>query len=724
MIVLVLILVLLTGGVAEAGIPNTAGWHNLGVNLESACHYISGNWPSGCKIVEAWGNAGFDRRRGRLFFTGGGHDDGRGNELIALNIGTSNAVTDTQTVSRLKDGTSFTNLGTCTQNGSWRSFHSWNAGYVRGKDANGNDSPDNDRYVWSIQGTATFGDMGMDCFLVYNPNTGAHTIVTHHTDLAFWRASGWWGGAFAMDERQGKLIAMSGQSILYWSVLAGWTKPTQTEFWDDFGDGPYMHGVIDPVRKRYYAIGHGKIWWWNISGTGTISRQQVTVSGTCATAVAGMDDGHAPGMDYYPYRDRIVIWRGGTTVYLLDPATHTCTSVTSPGGTGPTLPSNIHLVAGRFRFVAKDNLFVTCNNTADPGTGANDQCYALRLDVKSNDTDYLTRCRWHGVTACESFDNLSDYTNGVKYFNGDGNFDGADLDTSVKVSGTGALRFNLPAGRSASNISGDWRVCLKSPCTIDGNDTTAPGYTTGEHLWITYNIRITPTMVTNLRDYWRGSGGTRTGWKHANIHNGAQGSCGTIELTGTIDTSFADNTQIWYKECSPGIPTDSSGNIGSPYFQQGNNTFSTTTNGFWCDWNVRTADNGNDGVGCFNWQWQNEWLTFVMHLQIGASGAATSKWEGWILRENGTTPLQVQNVKNLTLNHGSNPVGQRTWNQISFTPYMTGLSTSAPVSANMWIDGFTASSEPPPNFAGATSSGTSNPAPAAPTNIRVSALVQ
>ena len=723
MIVLVLILVLLAGGVAEAGIPNTAGWHNLGVNMNSACHFISGAWPSGCNIIEAWGNAGYDSRRGRLFFTGGGHSDGRGNELIALSIGTSNAVTDTQSAVRLKDGTSFTSLGTCTQSGSWRSFHSWNMAFVKGRDSTGADSSANDRYVWSIQGTSDAGDMGMDCFVVYNPNTGTHTITTHHADLALWRASGWWGGAFANDERQGKLVALSGQSILYWDVVNGWTKPTQTEWFDSNSDGPYKHGVIDPVRKRYYAIGRGQIWWWNISGTGTIQRNVVSVPASCATAVAGMDDGHAPGMDYYPYRDRIVIWRGGTTVYLLDPATHTCTSVTSPGGTGPTLPSNIHMIAGRFRFVPKDNLFVTCNNTADPGTGANEQCYALRLDVKTSTTDFLTRARWHGVTHYQGFEDPAHLTDGEHYFLGSAGTAGRALDTSIKSSGNSSFRMTIPAGHASDTPSGEWRECFSPPtCSVHtGGNGFGPGETLGNRMYWSYRIRVDTAMVNNTR-IW-GAGTSRTGWKHANIHNMPQGSCGPLELTGTITTLWAPVTQIWYYNCSPGFETNSSGSMlggGGPWVQQGNLTQSTSTNGFWCT--NPAPDGSGTGQGCFNWQWANEWLTVIGEAYIPCWDCAQSTVKVWIKRDSSDTLYQVVNVKDHTWSPLSGATNRR-FNQISFTNYMTGNNKSAPTTANMWIDEFIVS-QAPIEFTASSSESSGNTPPAAPTNIRVSALVQ
>lgn len=682
MVLLALIVLLVLSVPAGAAVPNTIGWHvlsNTQIN-SNGCQWTSGPnaGGTGCAaITGAWNGALFDTTRNQLILmNNGGHNDYYGNEVIRLTIGSNSAITDTQVMSRMKDSSaSPQSYGDACRlsDGSPRSFHTYtNVEYV----------PDQDRYYGLGGATSPLGNM-TNCVYYLNPTTLTWTFLS---SSPIDRSGGFWGSGAAWDGERHVLWASDQDQVFYLTTATGvWTTPSQT-LHSGTGSQGDMSGVVDPVTDRYYLIGNGAIWYWSIANPSSPrtppssvgARQNPSTSG-CGTAFNG-----APGVAFDPVQNRIAIWNGGNTIYLLNTSTHVCTTTVLSGG--PSAVSNG--TYGRFRYSPKDNLFVTCQ-----ATSAN--CYALRLTLQNADSDFGRRCRAPGVTLCEGFDTLSDYTNGVKYFNGDGGFDGADMDTTIKTSGAGSLRFNLPAGRGTSNISGDWRNCIRTPCTINGNDTTAPGFGFPSDFWMSWRIRITPTMVSNLLNHWR-AGGSRTGWKSVNLHNGAQGSCGALEITKTIDTNFpAGTTQIWYKQCSPGITTDANGNGngGAPYMQQGNNTQSTATNGFWCNWNQNTNFGTGTGQGCFGWQWQNEWITFIEHYQIGANGTASSQLDAWIYREGSTTALQIQNVNNESFGYGSNPVGQRTYNQVSFTPYMTGLNTSAPVDANMWIDEFIVSTE-------------------------------
>lgn len=684
--------------VCVAGIANTTGWHALsGTDPESVCQYPSGtnSGNTGCAaLTSTWNGALFDTANNRLVFGwGGGHNDYYGTEIIALSLGTTSAITDSQSIARIRESNSspqsYGSAGLLSGNTEPRARHTYNnLAYL----------PDQAKYLLTGGGTSAVGDITHESIL-WAPGTNTYTVLgstLNYCDV------NWYSHALAYDGERHIVWAFDGCEVhIFTAATSTWSTPTQSGTW---GTSALQEaqGVYDPVRRRYYLIGGGVIRYVSTKSTDTPTETTPSTSG-CSGAFTG-----AVGADYDSAQDRIAIWNGGNTTYLLDPATHACTTAVHTGG--PSTETNG--TWGRFRYSAKDNLFVVC------ATAAAD-CYALRLTVQDADSDFGRRCHAPGVTVCESFDTIGDYTHGVKYFNGDGSFDGADLDTSVKTSGTGALRFNLPSGRATSNISGDFRVCIRTPCTIDGNDTTAPGFGFPSDFWMSWRIRASATMVSNLVDYWR-AGASRTGWKSVNLHNGAQGSCGSLEITKTIDTSFPDGTtQIWYKECSPGITTDSSGNGdgGSPYFQQGNLTQSTATNGFWCDWNDNENYGTGTGQGCFGWQWTAEWLTFIEHYQIGNNGAATSQLDAWIYREGSTTALQILNVNNETLTYGSNPVGQRTYNQVSFTPYMTGLSVSAPSDANLWFDEFIVSTEqilPPGDFGGSDTT-----PPAVPSGVYV-----
>ena len=683
-----------------AAIPNTVGWFSLtGTTVDAACQF-PGQWGGCAMLTNDWNGALFDTTRNRMVFGwGGGHSDYFGNEIVALSIGTTSAVTDTQTMTRIRNSsptpTSYTGNAAVTDSTSSIGIspvarHTYsNLAYL----------PEQDKYLLLGGGSSPAGNMTNDVWL-WAPATN---IYQQLANSPIDRNGGFFGSAPAWDGERHLLWVISNDSYYSFNPATNaWTARGAGHGGVDMAN---YQGAYDAVKRRHYIAGDGGLYYWDTRTTSTFVRTQPTLT-SCAGAFAG-----STGLQYDPVQDRIVAWHGGNTIYLLNTTTHTCTTQVVAGG-----PAEVgNGTYSRFQYSVKDNLYVTCQASSS-------NCYALRLSVQSADTDWLRRKNAPGVTNSEDFDTIGDYTNGVQYFVGDGGYDGADLDTTIKTSGTGALRFTLPAGRATSNISGDFRVCLRAPCAINGNDTTAPGFGFPSDFWLSWRIRISPTMVTNLANYWR-AGGQRTGWKSVNMHNGAQGSCGALEITKTIDTSFNNNTQIWYKECSPGITTDgnSNGNGGSPYFQQGNNTRATTNNGFWCDWNSSGTAGTGTGVGCFNWQWQNEWITFIEHYQIGANGAATSQLDAWIYRDGSATALQIQNVNGEPFGYGSNPVGQRTYNQVSFVPYMTGLSTSAPVDAFIWIDEFIASTnqiDAPGQIAGGGPAPDTTP-PSAPTGVTV-----
>ena len=73
-------------------------------------------------------------------------------------------------------------------------------------------------------------------------------------------------------------------------------------------------------------------------------------------------------MEYDAVQDRIVGWNGGDTVYILNPDTLSCTTVSYAGG--PTAPGQG--TYGRFRYSPSLNVFVVCNNV-------NQNCHTLRL---------------------------------------------------------------------------------------------------------------------------------------------------------------------------------------------------------------------------------------------------------------------------------------------------------------------------------------------------------
>ena len=663
---------------AWAAIPNTVGWHALAnTRIDSVCDHAPCDG-----ITTAWNSALYDTSRNRLvLMNNGGHGDYNGNEIIAIDL-------DTEAISLVRAASTVSYSGNCTlSDGTPRSFHTYtNVIYL----------PDQDQYL-SLGGARAPDGFMQSCVWKYTPSSNTYTFLANSP---IDRSGGHWGSSVAWDGERHLVWAADLFNVFYFDpATSTWTTPSQPGIGDPDGSDGDMSGVVDPVRDRYYQIGNGRLRYWDIKTTSTYTRVNPTLT-SCTGAFNG-----APGVAYDPTQDRIVIWNGGNTVYTLNPATHTCSSQSVSGG--PTATANG--TYGRFQYSAKYHVFITCQSVS-----AN--CYALRLTVQSADTDYARRCNAPGVVKCQSFDTLADYTHGQKYFNGDGSFDGADLDTTTKVSGTGALRFNLPAGRATSDISGSWLDTL-----IDSSRSALTGFGAGQHWYYQWRARITPSMVSNLSQW---QSGTNTGWKTAILHNATSGTCSNIELTQTTWIDSNTGAQIFYSECgNRGAYMDAGGaqNGAGPYIQQGSNVASKT-DGYWCDFNSQTAGAGT-GTGCFLWQHGDEWVTFYGHVYINNFTTSSSTWQVWIARDGATSYTQLMDMDGVYRFVVDGAVN--TFNRVTFTPYMTGLSSSASSDANLWIDEFIVSTEPI-DVPGQTVGGGSSPA--APRNfrgqVRVSGIVR
>ena len=685
---------------AQAAIPNTVGWHDLpSTQIDSVCQY-PGQGNSGCSaITNAWGDALFDTTRNQMvLLANGGHADYPGNEVIALKIGTTSAITDTQTIERIKNGSaSPTSLGgTCqTSDGFPRSMHTYtNLEYIS----------DFDRYL-SFGGARWQDGNDVDCvFWLQMPamtwTVGGTTIIPGR------QGAGVYGSGAAWDLERHVVWAFDQFNVYKYTPTAGggtWSTPTQTSFsgqgvqWD-------MKGLVDPVRDRYYVIGDGVIWYWNVSNQNNIGARVVPSTSGCGTAFNG-----GPGSQYYPVQDRIVIWNGGNTITLLNPANHTCTTVSHSGGPSTSTEDTL----GRFKYSAKDNLFVTCGLTSQ-------NCKALRLDVQSAETDWGRRKNAPGVWKYQGFDAecVPGLTDGQHYFAGSAGTAGRECDTAIKTSGTSSFRLTIPAGNSSATPSGEWREGLKPGVSVHTGGT---GFGQNSTVYWSYRIRITQSMKTNIEQFWR-AGTAKTGWKHANAHNMPQGSCGPLEFTGTISTDVSPATQIFYTECGArGVYTNSAGSQGLPYIQQGE-TFplTTSTNGWSCNFNNAVSGAGT-GQGCMNWQFFDEWLTFKIRLQIGTFGSANSSVRVWIARDGGTQWLSLANSPNYTFNADA-PANQREFNVMSFTNFMTGNNQSAPTVAHMWYDEFIVSSNDIDLPGQVSGPPVDTLPPAAPTGVSVSKL--
>ena len=132
----------------------------------------------------------------------------------------------------------------------------------------------------------------------------------------------------------------------------------------------YGYGVIDPVRKLFFAFGTESVggpsiaFKIDISGADPTYRTQVFRPLNCGLITTET----SPGLAYDSRQGKIVGWAGGDTVYVLDPATNVCTPVTYPGGPGTVYPPgnqsrlDIGGTYGRFRYFPSLNIFALIND--------------------------------------------------------------------------------------------------------------------------------------------------------------------------------------------------------------------------------------------------------------------------------------------------------------------------------------------------------------------------
>ena len=312
------------------------------------------------------------------------------------------------------------------------------------------------------------------------------------------------------------------------------------------------------------------------------------------------------------------------------------------------------------------------------------------------DEDFAARCKAAGVVKCIGFDNTTaDIVRGMNLWpDGDGTYR-ADLDTATKTSGAGSLRFDLPPPPHAgANIAGKWL-----PATNDGL-----GHLFGENsqLYVQFRMRLSPDMLTNTWD---------SSWKTVIFHYN-QDSCDSIELT-TINR-YMTGVALMYTDC-------------------GDRSMTTTLDGSqWTDNTPLLLQQGDynceygatSTATCFYFP-ADEWVTYYYHFQIGTWDKPNSTIDAWIAREGSTQYKQWVHVPNFALHCDTSPCDQNPgksegYNNLTLTPYMTGVSGTsgkAGVTSHVWYDELIVSTSP---IAAPGNGGVSDTlAPAPPTGARV-----
>jgi hypothetical protein len=245
----------------------------------------------------------------------------------------------------------------------------------------------------------------------------------------------------------------------------------------------------------------------------------------------------------------------------------------------------------------------------------------------------------------------------------------AFLDTAIKTSGGGSLRFDLPPPPHAgANIAGSW-----SPLNNRGL-----GNLFGENstFYVQFRQRFSEGMLNNTWD---------SSWKTVIFHMN-QTTCGGIEIT-TVNR-YMSGLLAMYTGCgTPSMFTtlDGSRHTESPplLLQQG-------------DYNCEYSRENPSSCWYFP---ANEWVTFYYKISLGDWDQNNSMIELWIAREGSTDYEQVIRVPNMTMtcNAASCSNSNEGYNNVTFTPYMTSLNNNsgrAGATSSMWVDEFIVSTQP------------------------------
>ncbi len=301
----------------------------------------------------------------------------------------------------------------------------------------------------------------------------------------------------------------------------------------------------------------------------------------------------------------------------------------------------------------------------------------LTPPLNAADADFAARCNAPSVTKCVGFDTMGTYGNAdvvrmdVDRKNGnlrarsDGQYRGA-IDTAVKKSGVGSLRFQLDAGYAAANIAGEY-----IPNTNDGL-----GARFGENstFYVQYAVRFSPEMVSNLA-YWDSD------WKVSIFHMDQQ-SCAGTELT-LVQHQGLPNYLWMYKDCGASTMTTL---LDGQTWTPSNPPYLSQQGNYFCDYGKYTK--------C--WAFPTDtWITMYYKVHVGNYEQPNSTIEAWYAI-NGRPYVKWINVtKNFTIHcNGTAPCPNEVFDNLSLLTYMTGLSKSAPLTAYTWYDELIVSTQP------------------------------
>jgi len=233
--------------------------------------------------------------------------------------------------------------------------------------------------------------------------------------------------------------------------------------------------------------------------------------------------------------------------------------------------------------------------------------FGMSLPSKASGNDFQTRCSNPNVTKCVGFDSPSDISG--SWGDISGILSGATtptLDSTVKASGTSALKFTIPSN-SGSDTSGSYFTNF--------SDDLLTQFGEGGEFYVQWRQRFSPEFLAT-----KYSGGT--GWKQSIIGEGDRaGVCDpNFPTSATCPTSCSQLeivTQNTYQRAFPQMYHSCGGKDGSyeplEVGDPSNQSIIYLQNAVQCEYN---SGNNYQFPPCVGYQ-SNQWMTFQVHVKIG-----------------------------------------------------------------------------------------------------------
>ena len=318
--------------------------------------------------------------------------------------------------------------------------------------------------------------------------------------------------------------------------------------------------------------------------------------------------------------------------------------------------------------------------------------------------DFQTRCAEAHVVRCVDFDTPADIAGG--YSSNSGIFPGdavPQIDTAVKASGTGSLKFTVPSNSSA-NSSGSYFTNFSNDLSVQFGENS--------DFFVQWRQRFSPEF---LNVAFAGGGG----WKQAIL--------GTGDKPGVLSTSCSPLevvTQNTYHRGFPQMYNSCSGSTShGPYdaFEQPFNSYDFKLENAmpapYCLYSQGASSSYFPPKGnCFGYV-SNEWLTFQVEVKTGPrvnDEFTNSHVRLWIARQGQASQLVID-YGPYNLSAGPSSENQK-FGKVWLLPYNTSksASTSYPT-AYIWYDDLIISTQKIADPDG-TAAATKTPLP--PTNVK------